>query len=400
MINPSVFGWIDKYFSIQDLTHNSTPSSNELFYKKIQKTGMPYGHIASIENIDEKEMNNWTSDETSKIALLVALFESYKQFSYIINKNLFLEKLLSFYKEVPSVEISTPLIEFSQNSISGILEKIIDDRVQTNGSLFSKNFLSTHTNSLLFIDVLAFQQFLVKDEIPSNYYKKLEDVIVNIVHMGLQTKSIQSKYDDSLMKLFESSVRYSKFSNVSVNNLENLKLKYFKSKLEHYYLLDIAQLSVWQEDGLNEKSILFIRELAKSMKIEATYVIENTAILDDFLKKHKKDISLFNESSQVKNFYNFTADKVAILIKRNHSRFVKELSNNNELLHLLKESTKRRLDQKDKKKIKKQLLEICKTVPSLTIFLLPGGSLLLPFLIKYIPRLLPDTFNENLNEDE
>jgi len=67
---------------------------------------------------------------------------------------------------------------------------------------------------------------------------------------------------------------------------------------------------------------------------------------------------------------------------------------------LLEHSTHRDLDEKEKKKVKKQLLDICKTVPSLTIFLLPGGSLLLPILIKFIPTLLPSSFNENLNHED
>ena len=57
------------------------------------------------------------------------------------------------------------------------------------------------------------------------------------------------------------------------------------------------------------------------------------------------------------------------------------------------------LDDSKNKKIKKQLLDICKSIPSLTIFLLPGGSLLLPILIKFIPTLLPSSFNENLDND-
>jgi hypothetical protein len=65
---------------------------------------------------------------------------------------------------------------------------------------------------------------------------------------------------------------------------------------------------------------------------------------------------------------------------------------------LLAHSTQRDLDKEEKKKVKKQLLDICKTVPSLTIFLIPGGSLLLPILIKFIPQMLPSSFNENLEE--
>ena len=68
-------------------------------------------------------------------------------------------------------------------------------------------------------------------------------------------------------------------------------------------------------------------------------------------------------------------------------------------MKLIAYSTKRDLSDKEKKKMKKQLLDICKTIPSLTIFLLPGGGLLLPILIKFIPQLLPSAFNENLDID-
>jgi len=87
------------------------------------------------------------------------------------------------------------------------------------------------------------------------------------------------------------------------------------------------------------------------------------------------------------------------LISRNKKRLIKELSNNGELMVLLTHSTHRHLQDSEKKKVKKQLLEICKTIPSLTIFLLPGGSLLLPILIKFIPKMLPSVFNENLEPD-
>jgi hypothetical protein len=65
---------------------------------------------------------------------------------------------------------------------------------------------------------------------------------------------------------------------------------------------------------------------------------------------------------------------------------------------LLAKSTRRDLEEKEKKKVKKQLLDICKSIPSLTMFLLPGGSLLLPILIKFISKLLPSAFNENLED--
>ncbi|HAV53450.1 MAG TPA: hypothetical protein DCX41_00735, partial [Aequorivita sp.] len=72
-----------------------------------------------------------------------------------------------------------------------------------------------------------------------------------------------------------------------------------------------------------------------------------------------------------------------------------ELEESGELMLLLGQSTLRDLSADEKRKVKEQLLDICKTIPSLTIFLLPGGSVLLPLLVKFIPKLLPSSFQEN-----
>jgi hypothetical protein len=61
----------------------------------------------------------------------------------------------------------------------------------------------------------------------------------------LKTKTNKSTYDDLLIKLFEASVRYSKFSKVSVQNLEELHLNYFESEFEKYYLIDMAGMALW-----------------------------------------------------------------------------------------------------------------------------------------------------------
>lgn len=102
----------------------------------------------------------------------------------------------------------------------------------------------------------------------------------------------------------------------------------------------------------------------------------------------------------MKHFYDTTTESVGVLINRNKKRLIKEIRQSKELMHLLAKSTHKDLDKDEKKKVKKQLLDICKTVPSLTIFLLPGGALLLPILIKFIPKMLPSAFNENSDEDE
>ena len=131
----------------------------------------------------------------------------------------------------------------------------------------------------------------------------------------------------------------------------------------------------------------------------ATIFIEKSIkTSNSFFSTHKDEIQYFNYSNPVKHFYDQTSNTVELLVKRNKKRLTKELSESKELVHLLALSRKRNLDIEEKKKVKKQLLDICKSIPSLTIFLLPGGGLLLPILIKFIPQLLPSAFNENLDD--
>ena len=66
---------------------------------------------------------------------------------------------------------------------------------------------------------------------------------------------------------------------------------------------------------------------------------------------------------------------------------------------LLRQSTVRDLSKAEQKKVQDQLLDIFKSIPSLAIFMLPGGALLLPLVVKFIPKLLPSAFDENRIED-
>ena len=216
----------------------------------------------------------------------------------------------------------------------------------------------------------------------------------------MKVKSNKTQYDDLLIKLFEASIRYSKFSKNSVQNLETIQLDYFSNDLEKYYLIDIAGMALWSDGKIENNEAYFLHSLSKILSVSEDFVDDSIGSTNDFIRKHKKEIPYFNYSNPVKHFYDQTTKSVITLMSRNKKRLVKEIVQSKELMVLLAYSTRRDLNEKEKKKVKKQILDICKTIPSLTIFLLPGGSLLLPILIKFIPTLLPSAFNENLEEIE
>jgi hypothetical protein len=396
MINASASGWIDKFFAEQGSP--TVPMTNDYddFYKKIRETGFVYGHIVSIDTRERIDTKGWTTEEISKVALLNTLCNTFEITTQEVDFKKFVATALRFYKKIHPETYNLLKKILPKDNASQSLEKLITERVKTNENIISKNFSHIVTNALLFEDVLAFTRFLVYNEIPENYLKKLEESLLSVVTLALKTKSHPSKYDDLLIRLFESSVRFTKFSQVNVQNLEALQLDYFSSVLERYYLIDLACLSMWSDENIEQTEVSFLYELAKVLKVNPEFISVSIQNTDDFIKKNKKEIPYFNYSNPVKHFYDQATQTVIVLISRNKNRLMKELSKSGELMILLAHSTHRDLNDKEKKKIKKQLLDICKTIPSLTIFLLPGGSLLLPILIKFIPKLLPSAFNENL----
>ena len=94
-----------------------------------------------------------------------------------------------------------------------------------------------------------------------------------------------------------------------------------------------------------------------------------------------------------------TVEEIKLLLHKNKLRLYQELSQSKEAMYLITKSTHSKLTIEEKEKIKIQLIDICKSIPALAVFLLPGGALLLPLLIKLIPDILPSAFQEDPKEE-
>lgn len=91
-------------------------------------------------------------------------------------------------------------------------------------------------------------------------------------------------------------------------------------------------------------------------------------------------------------------EEIKKLLYKNKQKLAQELKQSKEAIYLIKKATHSNLSDEEKEKIKVQLLDVCKAIPSLAVFLMPGGVLLLPLLIKLIPDILPSAFQEDYEE--
>ena len=391
MINPSTTGWVAK-FIIESSIKKQPVLDEDQYYNQLRTIGFLFGN--SLNTDAENEL---LIIEKSKVSYLQALYGIYRvtkktSVNFVENCNLFFEKISPSRSNVLQ-----KLLPKISNDV--LLEKYITDRFSLNENLISKNLTHFSTNAFLFIDVLAFQKFLLEATLPDNYFKKIEQTIISVITLALKNKSEQSASDALMIKYFEGSIRYSKISEITISDINQLKLDLLTNNLEKKYCIDIACLTFWNDKKMENSEIYFLHKLAELLGVDQDFVYICIQETDELISKNILDIPFLNTNNSFKNYYSQTNQKVTTLLLRNKKRILKEIGESKELMQLLVASTSRDLQSHEKKKVKTQLLDICKTIPSLTIFLIPGGSLLLPLLIKFIPKLLPSSFNENLHDD-
>lgn len=390
-MNPSATGWINKLISLYNKEFSKEFESLGLLYKALIPCGYIYG---SNTKIVKGLINNGdlSTEEICKINHLIALLVTHDS---IKNSDEFIENTIQFYKKINAHKTNFLLDRISKSDTVETLEKIIHKRIQIDNNLIDKSFNYFITNALLFIDVLAYKQYLATGNISEEFIIKEENAIETIVLNTLNSKSKKTKYDNSLIDLFEQSLRYQQTNSLDYNGAVAL----LKKPLEKQYVLDLACMSTWSDKKIDDMELSFLFQLGKDLNLETKDVKSAMQSIAQFYETHKKDIVLLGSKNIVKSFYDNSSAMVKKLISRNSKRLQKELSQSKELMVLLTKSTVKDLSKEEQKKVQDQLLDIFKAIPSLAIFLLPGGALLLPLVVKFIPKLLPSAFDDNRIEE-
>ncbi|UPS91531.1 LETM1-related biofilm-associated protein [Bizionia sp. M204] len=390
-MNPSANGWINKLLLVENISTNLSTLSTNTFYRELRQNGFIYGSNVGVFN-DYVSNSDFTSEEICKVNLITA-------FNYIHSTSgttsNFVDSILDFYTLINAYKASffSELLGGKKNVST--LEKIIHKRVQIDDNIIERSFNYFITNALLFTDVLAYKTFLKTEHISEVYLQNLEAAIETVVIHTLNSKILKSDYDESLINLFEQSRRYHDSKKMSYNEA----LSHISGGLEKYYILDIACMAAWGDTIIDKKEYDFLNKLSTDLQLEGANMDEATRAINVFYETHKDKIALLSSKNVVKTFYNNSSEMVNKLISRNSKRLLKELQESKDLMKLLTQSTIRELNEDEQKRVHNQLLDIFKSIPSLAIFLLPGGALLLPIVIKFIPKLLPSAFDDNRVDD-
>lgn len=386
-MNPSAKGWLKKLLKTLDQHPNNNDGLID-FYPKLKRVGFIYGSNITVAN-SVFINTDFTQEERCKINLILALHKVYKKEMNTTQD--FVQSIKSFYENIGFYKKS-----FIEELLGEDVELIIHKRIQIDSNVITKNFNNSITNALLFMDVLAFDVFLKRHKHTLVYLKEIEYSIRAVVSEALNSKSKKNKYDKSLIRLLESSLRVSNTKNIAFGTLKASTY----SELERLYFLDLACMATWSDQKIDKGEQLYFNKLKEKFDFSNQQIDDAILSVENFYIKYKDDVELLSTKNLAERFYDNSSKLVKKLITRNSKKLYQELKESKELMVLLSQSTVRDLTDEEVDKMQEQLLDVLKSIPSLAIFMLPGGAFLLPLFIKFIPKLLPSAFDDNRIEDK
>ncbi|WP_179333062.1 LETM1-related biofilm-associated protein [Winogradskyella costae] len=390
-MNPSANGWIKKLLNLVSETVYSQ-TDTEVFYINLKRAGFIYGSNIKVV-LDIVKPFELSEEERCKINLLLTFYYIYNKEN---SKEQFTESLIKYYKSITDQKRSFFEDLFSDKSPDSLLEKIIHKRIHIDDNFISKSFNYFLINALLFVDALGYQRFLKDEHKIKDYVENLESALETIVFSVIENKTVKSEYDENLIKLFESSIRYKNAELLTYTDAISI----INEPLEKLYVIDLVCMASWTDKIIDRDEQDFLNQLKSDLSVEHTVIVKSVNDINLFYNEHKEEVAFLSSKNLAQSFYDNSTKVVSKLIKRNSKRLIKELSESKEALYLLTQSTQRNLTDEEQKKIQTQLIDIFKSIPSLAIFMLPGGMLLLPLFIKFIPKLLPSAFDDNRIDDK
>ncbi len=414
MFSPSSKAWILKYFSLiesgeivlknipalaTDISEEVDVNLNNVF----AKSGLVYGFPTRMLFCGKLVQTNWTNEERFKVLLFESLLLIHFRKYGKVSATIFTEDVLAFYSSY-NIHYSTPFLNYIiKEKDDEKLERIISKRTEIALKFDQrKTWFAGFLNAFAYLDVICFEAFLNNEKVQAFDYAFLAKETLAIIGMSAIADGKIDASEKNIFDVFlhsaclsavereEAKKRFEQGTPFEFKNLAN-----FENNLFRRYLLDIAMLTVCANHETNASEMHFTHDLLSQLSLNQDELETARFWTHHFILMNTSYLPYLKEKSSVEFMVENVSKRWLKILGRNKDKLAKELSESKELLALIRKSTKEDLSKEEKDKIKTQFKDIVKSMPALAIFLLPGGAILLPLVLKIVPSLVPSAFREN-----
>jgi hypothetical protein len=414
-MKPNEKGWLKEYLDFRkDLLVNLTSEAarkgshpEHSLYRIIQPTGLMYGQ--SVGALDHPNHEKWAEKDKMKVLLAESLISSSLLFhdksihnpddvSTVIGKTL--ENIGNFYNNI-FPELSTPAktIFGRKKTAIELAERILDKRIERTSDFEGNFWTYFFHNSLLFLDVFIFGQWIHTnaDKIVADFFRyereELRFSVVKVIAAAshankevvyeekklldffLHSTDLSSDKRKEALKIFEKGIE-----------IEEIHLPSENSWILKKFFLEMAVLTLWADKKVEQAELDFLKKFCLHLGFNEEDLENSMIAIEGFVLEHWEQL----EFLQNKQDYNHVSEqfirRVARIAEKNKGRLMKELQDNAEVMGLLKKARSNELTLEEKESMRKQLIQILKTVPTFVIISLPQKFLTLPILLKILPK--------------
>ena len=417
MLSPGAKGWINKYLDLVEkevinLTIDRPPELRKLHFMHLTlgESGVTFGYPIDLIFAKELETREWTTREKLKLLLFEAQLFVYLQIHLDepFNKDAFLNKLYAFYHYHNASSIKKLLKMFSRPNREERIEEVLRDRTSIESNYFeNKWWVNTLSNAFIYLDVILFDDYVHwhREEAIKNYSSYAKNALIALT-LSAYSDGLVEKHEKKLFDVYLASANLDDESRDLVKSkfINGASFNDFSLYIPNHWLLkrflfDLSALNIFSHQELMDKETKFLEELAVNLEVKEEEMEESFGMIENFVLKAQDKAEFLSNNSSYEKVYRSLIGRWTKVLERNKDRIAEELKESKELVSLVNKSRKKELTLKEKEAVKKQFKDIVRSIPALAIFMIPGGTLLLPIVLKVIPDLIPSAFRENELDD-
>lgn len=415
MKKPSDKGWLKEYLDFrknlfQDISRRRKASHPEhSLYRILQPLGLMYGQ--TVGGIEHPSTDEWDEKDKMKILLAESLISSALLFH---NKPIntpedlsdafvkSLDSITNFYNRIfPELATPSKTLLGKKRSPLEVAERLLDKRIERTASFKDNFWTSFFHNSLLFLDVFIFGQWIHTnaDQIVTDFFRyereELRFSVLKVIAAASHSDETVNYEEQKLVEYFimgtdlpaakkkEALTIFSK--GVS---LDEINLPSENSWILKKFFLEIAILTAWADRKVEADEQNFLKQFCAYLGFSEDDLENSMIAVEGFVLEHWQQLEYLQDKQDYQRVSEHFVARMAKVAERNKGRLLKELQDSHALNELLLKARSQELSNEEAERVREALLDLLKTIPTFVIISLPQRFLTLPILLKILPKNL------------
>jgi hypothetical protein len=386
---------------------------DSLLYKIVQPSGLIYGHPLHPPGIKHPKEQRWNSLGKMKIVLLESFLHSacVKQGSLPDSENdwkdFYLETSQSignFYSTLDPQINKKKFFFFNKPKKDEFrfAEQILHRRLFVK-SRWDQFWASLFQNSLLYLDTYYFGEWRAGKFHNMKWHKDaIKILLLKVIASAAHANQIIERGERNMFFTFLSSSNLTKSQNKLAKEafrdgitLDQIDLRQADTWLLKKYILELAILMIWADKVVSIEERVFLSDLAKRLGFDEEELDISLIAIESFVIENWKEVYFLQSKHSFQVISETILERISFVIHKHKDSINQKIKENQELWKLMEQSKNEALTDDQQEKMRAEIIDILKSIPSFVIIALPASFLTLPILLRILPK---DVFPSNFQD--